>query len=164
MGPLNPFPEPPSRTPATDDADIFDRASATPSTTPGKRVGPKPGAYVTQITGTTNGTLEIGRIEVVWSIVEVSAARSRRRNCPIFSVSFYDNSDTLVYTDLAISGGIVQPIGDVSRGFSSLVFNAISGVSIVDLDNDLFQLQFGAATDTTYHFYDSTSDEINVAL
>ncbi len=120
--------------------------------------------YTTQITGIDNATLfNINYIEIVWSTTVAESAPVGVADLSDLSFSFYNDSNALVYTDVAISGGTVQAIGGVARTLSDLSFNAVSGISIADFDNDFNQVQLGAASGTTYNLYGDTSDVINVA-
>jgi hypothetical protein len=64
------------------------------------------------------------------------------------------NGGSSVYTETVISGGVVQPIGGVSRTLADLNFNFNLGTLTLGLfDNDLNAVQVGAATGTTYNIF-----------
>ena len=124
-------------------------------------------SYVTQFTGNDIGSFQVARIEVNWTTSVALNNPVAVADLSDLSVSFYDDSNAQVYIDDAIIGGVVQPIGGVSRTFADLVFNATSGVSIQSLDNDLNQVQFGASIGSTYNLYgvvSGGSPAINIAF
>ena len=111
--------------------------------------------YTTQINGSSTGSFEIGRLEVTWSTSQPFGSAVNHTDLTDLTLSFYDDGDVLVYSDIVISGGTVQPIGGVSRTFTDVVFTATSGVALLTIDNDLNQIQFGSAGGTTYNIYGS---------
>ncbi len=110
-------------------------------------------AYVTNFTGVDTGSFPVSRIEVMWDTNVALNNPVTAADLSDLSFAFYDDSNALVYIDNTIIGGVVQPIGGVARTLADLAFDATSGVSIQGMDNDLNQVQFGAASGATYNFY-----------
>jgi hypothetical protein len=142
---------------------VFAAVSVTALFTGTAQAGAAPTTYTTQITGNFNGSFELSRIEVVWSTSVAFGNLLDETGLTDLTISLYDNSNTLFYTDAAIIGGVRQPIGGVSRDLGDVEFSGVSGVSIASFDNDLNQVQLGAATGTTYNLYGSATLSINVA-
>jgi PEP-CTERM motif len=64
------------------------------------------------------------------------------------------NGASSVYTETVIAGGVVQPIGGVSRTVGDLNFSFDLGTLTFGLfDNDLNTVQVGAATGVTYNIF-----------
>lgn len=64
------------------------------------------------------------------------------------------NSGSSVYTETVIAGGVVQPIGGVSRNLSDLLFNFdLDTLTATIWSNDLNYVQSGAATGVTYNVF-----------
>ena len=75
------------------------------------------------------------------------------------------NGGSSVYTETIILGGVVQPIGGVTRTLGDLLFSFDLDTPIlfgyIGFNNDLNALQDGAATGVTYNIYGNIFLNIN---
>lgn len=111
-------------------------------------------------------TWTVAYIEVVWATSVAEGNPVGTADLSDLSFSLYNDSDAVLYTDNAIVGGVVQPLGGVSRTLADITFNAISGTRVASdpgnngkiqsLDNDLNQVQFGSASGSTFNIYGVT--------
>ena len=123
--------------------------------------------YTTQITGTSSGVnFSVSRIEIVWSTSVSEGNAVTVNDLTDWTISGFDGA-TLIYSDVVISSGTVQPLSGINRTLADIAFDAVSGVSVGGFDNDFLQNQLNSATGgVTANFYSSGSGSggvVNVA-
>jgi hypothetical protein len=107
--------------------------------------------YITEFIGTASGDFAVNRIEITWSTAVAFGGNVTIGDLSDLSISAYDDNAMLIFTDTAIVEGAVQLIGSVPRDFDDLAFDAVSGMSIGNFDNDVHASQ-QASTGSTYTY------------
>ena len=117
--------------------------------------------YLTTFFGTDDNTISISRIEILWTTGVASGNAVTVSDLSDLSISFYDESNALVFTDHAISGGVEQPISGINRQAGDIEFNATSGTSISDFDNATAADLLDGSSGTTYNIYGPLANVVN---
>lgn len=112
--------------------------------------------YLTTFFGSDDNTISISRIELLWTTEIVSGNAVTVADLSDLRISFFDESDALVFTDHAIIGGGEQSISGISRQAGDIEFNATSGVSdesVAGFDNATAANLLNGSSGTTYNIY-----------
>lgn len=116
-------------------------------------------SYFTEFLGTSEGDFSVNRIEISWSTSVASGDTVAASDLSDLSFSAYDDEDALIFTDNVIVSNATQSIGGVARELEGIVFDAVSGASVGDFDNDMPVVQENASG-TTYNIYRSPDQSI----